>query len=140
MAAAAAAHSVYSMGEFGKPNFGDLGKPMITVDVARLQTELRAMHQRIEMLEVAAVVAAEERQKEEDLDGGSGSSAYGSAASPAAAVATETTANADELDGASVADDSTAGANVEPPRCVCTYMHVNLLPAGNDVGQERHGI
>ena len=94
------------MSEFGKPNFGDLGKPMITVDVARLQTELRTLHQRIEMLEVAAVVAAEERNNEEDLDG-SGSSAFGGSAT--AAVATETSAHAEELDGGSIAEDSTTG-------------------------------
>lgn len=94
---------------------------MITVDVARLQTELRALHQRIEMLEVAAVVAAEEREKEEDLDGGSGSSAFGGAA--AAAVATEVSAHPDELDGGSVADDLTAGTHGEPRRYVYAFVY-----------------
>eukprot|EP00752_Nemacystus_decipiens_P004826 g4392.t1 len=111
MAAAAAAHSVYNMNEFVKPNFGDLGKPTITVDVARLQTELRALHQRIEVLEVAAVVAAEEREKEQDQDG-SGSSACGGAGA-AVGVSTEMSRHADELDGGSIAEDSTAGTNGE---------------------------
>lgn len=112
--AAAAAHSVYSMSEIGKPNFGDLGKPMITVDVARLQAELRALHQRIEMLEVAAVVAAEEQEKEQDLDGGSGSSASGGAA----AVAMRASGHIEELDGGSVADDSISGTQGELRRYV----------------------
>lgn len=118
--AAAAAHSVYNMSEFGKPNFGDLGKPTITVDVARLQTELRALHQRIEMLEVAAVVAAEERIKEEDLDG-SGSSAFGGSAT--AAVAVEMSAHAEELDSGSIAEESTTGTHGESHRSVRVYIH-----------------
>lgn len=45
---------------------------MATVDVGRLQAELRALHSRLEMLEVAAIVAAEERDKETEGDAGGG--------------------------------------------------------------------
>lgn len=69
-------HSVYGMGvaKAPPPDFGALSKPTATVDVGRLQTELRALHGRLEMLEVVALAAAEEREKERDLDKDLGSS------------------------------------------------------------------
>lgn len=82
VAAGSIPHSVFPMGgELGKhaPNFGDLGKPTVTVDVVRLQAELRALHQRIEFLELAVVVEAEERAKDQDFDRSSGSSGHGAA-------------------------------------------------------------
>lgn len=107
---ASSAHSVYTMGEVGKPNFGDIGKPVVTVDVARLQAELRALNTRIELLEVAALVAAEERDKEQDLDGGSGSSAGIGAAIPADA---HVGGVGEDVDGGSIADDLTVESQGE---------------------------
>lgn len=116
--AGSVSHSVHPMGisKPTAPNFGDLGKPIVTVDVARLQTELRSLHQRLELLEVAAVVAAEEQEKQEDLDGGSGSSASGEAAASTAvdrghAAGLDNNNNSDYT-----ADDSTLGTQQgEPP-------------------------
>lgn len=69
-------HSVYGMGvvKASPPDFGALSKPTATVDVGRLQTELRALHGRLEMLEVVALAAAEEKEKEPELDKDLGSS------------------------------------------------------------------
>lgn len=69
-------HSVYGMGvaKASPPDFSALSKPAVTVDVGRLQTELRALHGRLEMLEATALAAAEEREKELDLDKDLGSS------------------------------------------------------------------
>lgn len=99
-------YSVYPMGaaKAAAPNFSDLGKPTVTVDVTRLQAELRALHQRLEFLEVAAQVAAIEHGKDEDPDGGSASSTVESIPSVAAA-GRET--RPDDLDGGSIADDLT---------------------------------
>jgi len=107
---ASSAHSVYPMGEVGKPDFGGIGKPVVTVDVARLQAELRGLNHRIELLEIAAMVAAEERQKEEDLDGGSGSSA-GARAVPAAEA--ETGGVVEDPNGGHTADDLTVESQGE---------------------------
>lgn len=76
MAAGPTTHSVYGMGvvKASPPDFGALSKPTATVDVDRLQTELRALHGRLEMLEVVALAAAEEREKELDFDKDVGSS------------------------------------------------------------------
>lgn len=131
--AESAAHSVHTMGEIGKPNFGDIGKPVVTVDVARLQAELRALNHRIELLEVAAMVAAEEREKEQDLDGGSGSSASARAVPGAEA---ETGRVVEDHDGGSIADDLTAESQGER-RCgfccsstwmgemMCNWIHAD---------------
>lgn len=55
------------------PDFGLLSKPTATVDIGRLQNELRALHSRLELLETAALVAAA-AEPETDVDrGGSGS-------------------------------------------------------------------
>ena len=52
-------HSVYGMGvaKASPPDFSALSKPAVTVDVGRLQTELRALHGRLEMLEATALAA-----------------------------------------------------------------------------------
>ncbi len=107
---ASSEHSVYPMGEVGKPNFGDIGKPVVTVDVARLQAELRALNHRIELLEVAAMVAAEEREKEQDLDGGSGSSTSARAVPTAEG---EIGRIIEAPDGGSIADDLTTESQGE---------------------------
>ncbi|CBN79691.1 hypothetical protein Esi_0368_0016 [Ectocarpus siliculosus] len=99
-------YSVYPMGaaKAAAPNFSDLGKPTVTVDVTRLQAELRALHQRLEFLEVAAQVAAVEHAKDQDPDGGSASS---TAESIPSAVAAGRETRPDELDGGCIADDLT---------------------------------
>eukprot|EP00904_Undaria_pinnatifida_P002133 jgi/Undpi1/11920/HiC_scaffold_4.g01619.m1 len=76
MAAGPVTHSVYGMGvtKASPPDFGALSKQTATVDVDRLQTELRALHGRLEMLEVVALAAAEEKEKELDFDKDVGSS------------------------------------------------------------------
>lgn len=59
-----AAHSVYTIGgggmnsKFAPPAFELLSKPTTTVDVGRLQLELRALHGRLALLEQAALDAA----------------------------------------------------------------------------------
>lgn len=75
---ASAVHSVYTLGgalspRNKSPDFGLLSKPTTTVDVGRLQVELRALHSRLELLETAALVAAA-AEPEPDVDrGGDGS-------------------------------------------------------------------
>ncbi|CAM9607803.1 unnamed protein product [Pylaiella littoralis] len=95
------------MGDLGKhaPNFGDLGKPTVTVDVLRLQAELRALHQRIEFLELAAAVEAEERARE-DHDRSSGSSGPGVAGGGSRAA---------QADDVSLTDSLTVEPQGEPP-------------------------
>lgn len=107
-------YSVYPMGaaKAAAPNFSDLGKPTVTVDVTRLQAELRALHQRLEFLEVAAQVAAVEHEKDQDPDGGSASSTVGSI--PGATAAGRET-RPDELDGVSIADDLTTETKAGEP-------------------------
>lgn len=56
--AGSAALSVYEMGKSHlllPPDFGSLSKPTTTVDVGRLQAELRALHSRLALLEQAAL-------------------------------------------------------------------------------------
>lgn len=118
MAAAVAGsvpHSVFPMGDLGKhgPNFGDLGKPTVTVDVLRLQAELRALHQRIEFLELAAAVEAEERARE-DHDRSSGSSGPGVAGGGSRAA---------QADDVSLTDSLTVEPQGEPPPRYLAYMH-----------------
>lgn len=114
-------HSVFPVGDLGKhaPNYGELGKHTVSVDVVRLQAELRALHQRIEYLELVRVTEAEERAKEEeDLDKSSGSSGLGAAGVGCRA------ARGDDLSVADTADTLTVDTQGDPSHrytCVRTY-------------------
>lgn len=92
-------HSIYGMG-VGKPlppDFGSLSKQTTTVDIGRLQGELRALHTRLEMLEMAAPAAAKDCER--DLD----DRKSGSSGSKETVVAGEGDEDSHKIDGDSIA-------------------------------------
>lgn len=72
----AASLSVYEMGKSTlpfTPDFGLLSKSTTTVDVSRLQTELRALHKRLALLEYAAINPVPKLDPELPADSGDSS-------------------------------------------------------------------